>query len=140
MMWNWSNRYKSFGKSSRKRFGNVLKAAIENCVAFGRRTFRSLEMTETLTDVVERLSRIEAVLQTLVRDKAVKDLYSTAEVAGIVGKAEYTVREWCRQKRMHASKKPYSRGAHPEWLISHAELVRFRNEGLLPIHTLEGGS
>lgn len=90
-------------------------------------------MGESLTEVVERLSRIEAVLQTLVRDKAVKDWYSTSEVAALVDKAEYTVREWCRQKRMLASKKPYARGAHPEWLIGHAELVRFRNEGLRPI-------
>ena len=87
-------------------------------------------MIEDLTEVVERLSRIEAVLQTLVQEKAVKDWYSTAEIAALVDKAEYTVREWCRQKRLLASKKPYSRGAHPEWLISHAELVRFRNEGL----------
>ena len=87
-------------------------------------------MVEDLTEVVERLSRIEAVLQTLVQEKAVKDWYSTAEIAALVGKAEYTVREWCRQKRLLASKKPYSRGAHPEWLIGHAELVRFRNEGL----------
>ena len=90
-------------------------------------------MDENLTEVVERLSRIEAVLQTLVRNRAVKDWYSTSEVAALVDKAEYTVREWCRQKRLLASKKPYSRGAHPEWLISHAELVRFQNEGLRPI-------
>ena len=87
-------------------------------------------MIEDLTEVVERLSRIEAVLQTLVQEKAVKDWYSTAEIAALVDKAEYTVREWCRQKRILASKKPYSRGAHPEWMIGHAELVRFRNEGL----------
>ena len=87
-------------------------------------------MVEDLTEVVERLSRIEAVLQTLVQEKAVKDWYSTAEIAALVHKAEYTVREWGRQKRLLASKKPYSRGAHPEWLIGHAELVRFRNEGL----------
>lgn len=89
-------------------------------------------MDESLTEVVERLSRIEAVLQTLIREKAVKDWYSTAEVAILVGKAEYTVREWCRQKRLLASKKAYARGAHPEWLIGHAELVRFHNEGLRP--------
>ena len=97
-------------------------------------------MEESLTDVAERLSRIEAVLQTLVREKAVKDWYSTAEVAVLVDKAEYTVREWCRQKRLLASKKPYSRGAHPEWLIGHAELVRFQNEGLRPFRASGGAS
>ena len=97
-------------------------------------------MSESLAEVVERLSRIEAVLQTLVREKAVKDWYSTAEVAVLVGKAEYTVREWCRQKRLSASKKAYLRGAHPEWLISHAELLRFRNEGLRRVTIIEGDS
>jgi len=97
-------------------------------------------MNEPLTEVVERLSRIEAVLQTLVREKAIKDWYSTAEVAILVGKAEYTVREWCRQKRLLASKKAYTRGAHPEWLIGHAELLRFRNEGLRRVTIIEGGS
>jgi len=97
-------------------------------------------MNEPLTEVVERLSRIEAVLQTLVREKVIKDWYSTAEVAILVGKAEYTVREWCRQKRLLASKKAYTRGAHQEWLISHAELLRFRNEGLRQVSIVEGGS
>ena len=90
-------------------------------------------MNESWTEVVERLSRIEAVLETLVREKAVKDWYSTAEVAAFVGKAEYTVREWCRQSRVRASKKPYARGAHPEWLIGQAELHRLRNEELLTL-------
>ena len=97
-------------------------------------------MGESWTEVVERLSRIEAVLRTLVNDKAVKEWYSTSEVAILVNKAEYTVREWCRQKRLLASKKPYTRGAHPEWLIGHAELVRFRNEGLRPIRAPGGAS
>lgn len=96
-------------------------------------------MSDSLTEVVERLSRIEAVLQTLVREQTIKDWYSTAEVAVLVGKAEYTVREWCRQKRLSASKKAYTRGAHPEWLISHAELLRFRNEGLRRVTIIEGG-
>ena len=97
-------------------------------------------MNEPLTEVVERLSRIEVILESLLREKAVKDWYSTAEVAVIVGKAEYTVREWCRQKRLSASKKTYTRGAHPEWLISHAELLRFQNEGLRPITNRSGES
>lgn len=97
-------------------------------------------MSEPLTEVVERLSRIEAVLQTLVREQAGKEWYSTAEVAVLVGKAEYTVREWCRQRRLSASKKSYTRGAHPEWLIGHAELVRFQNEGLRPIPSNGGAS
>ncbi len=87
--------------------------------------------TSTAEEISERLRAIEVMLLTLVREKTVKEWYSTAEVAALVGKAEYTVREWCRQGRIRASKKAYNRGAHPEWLIGHGEFVRFRNEGLL---------
>ena len=82
--------------------------------------------------VFQRLTRIEEALQTLVREKTVKESYSTAEVASLLGKSDYTVREWCRQGRVLASKKAYTRGAHPEWLISHEELQRVRSEGLRP--------
>ena len=72
------------------------------------------------------------VVHSLVREKTIKEWYSTAEVASLVGKAEYTVREWCRQGRVRATKKSYARGSHPEWLIAHDELTRLRSEGLLP--------
>ncbi len=86
-----------------------------------------------LTALLERLDRIEAVLQTLVQQKTVKDWYSTGELAQFLGKAEYTVREWCRMGRIHAKKRQYARGAYPEWLISHEEMQRIQNEGLLPL-------
>jgi excisionase family DNA binding protein len=78
------------------------------------------------------------VLQREVRDlllsqRSVKEFYTTAEVAEILGRAEYTVREWCRQGRIRAKKKPCGQGKGGEWLVSHEELTRFRNEGLLPI-------
>jgi transposase len=82
--------------------------------------------------VVQRLDRIEAALQILVEKQTVKDWYSTAEVAKILQRAEYTVREWCRQGRIRARKKPCGRGKGGEWLVSHEELSRLRNEGLLP--------
>jgi hypothetical protein len=88
--------------------------------------------SEDVTRIVERLDRIESVLDTLVRAKAVKERYSTAEIAQALGRAEYTVREWCRLGRIHATKRQYARGAYPEWLVSHEELQRIRNEGLLP--------
>jgi hypothetical protein len=87
----------------------------------------------TLEAVMAKLAQIEEVLASLVREKTVKDYYSTAEVAKLVGKSEYTVREWCRAGRVLATKKAYSRGAHPEWLISHTELTRLRSEGLRPL-------
>jgi len=86
--------------------------------------------------VEERLERIERMLATLVEREAFKDSYSTAEVAKILNRAEYTVREWCRQGRIRARKKPCGRGKGGEWLVSHEELTRLRNEGLLPFHRL----
>ena len=89
--------------------------------------------TELDDDLAERLLRIEQMLQLLIQQRTVKEWYSTAEVAHLLGKAEYTVREWCRLGRIHASKRQYARGAYPEWRISHDELTRIENEGLLPI-------
>jgi len=58
---------------------------------------------------------------------------TTHEVAKVVGKAEFTVREWCRLGRVAASKRACGRGKFQEWIVSHEELTRLRNEGLLPI-------
>jgi hypothetical protein len=83
--------------------------------------------------IEDRLSRIEQMLETLVKAKTVKDWYSVEEVAEIVSRESYTVREWCRQGRVRASKRPCGRGRAKEWVVSHDELTRLRNEGLLPI-------
>lgn len=80
-----------------------------------------------------RLGRMESLLQQLVEQKAVKDWYSTKEVAERLGKAEFTVREWCRNGRLHAEKKGSGRGPHAGWVISHQELLRYQREGLLPV-------
>jgi len=88
---------------------------------------------EGLASLTECLARIEATLTLLVQQRTVKDWYSTSEVAQILGKAEFTVREWCRLGRVHAAKRPCGRGKAKEWAVSHAELERIRNEGLLPL-------
>ena len=80
----------------------------------------------------ERLDRIEATLQQLVAQRIVKEYYTTGEVAQLLGKAEFTVREWCRLGRVWAEKRPCGRGSTKEWIISHEELSRIQNEGLLP--------
>ena len=80
----------------------------------------------------EKLDRIESMLAILLERQTVKDWYSTTEVARLLDKAEYTVREWCRQGRICAKKKPCGRGKGGEWLVSHEELTRLKNEGLLP--------
>jgi hypothetical protein len=81
----------------------------------------------------ERLERIEAMLLVLVERQQVREWYTTEEFARIVERAEFTCREWCRHGRIHATKKDSGRGAYAGWAISHAELLRFQREGLLPV-------
>jgi hypothetical protein len=88
---------------------------------------------EGLALLMQRLDRIEAALATLVRREAVKDWYSTDEVANLLGKAEFTVREWCRLGRVRAEKKGSGRGKYQSWVVSHEEVGRIQREGLLPL-------
>lgn len=81
--------------------------------------------------LAERLDRIEDSLRLLLKERVEKRFYSTAEVATIMGKAEFTIREWCRNKRCMAAKRLCGRGNSKEWMISHEELERIRSEGLL---------
>lgn len=85
--------------------------------------------TEHIESLIAKLERIEKTLSVLVEQRTVKEWYSTAEVAGLVNRAEYTVREYCRLGRIQAKKKPCGRGKGGEWLISHEELQRLRNSG-----------
>jgi transposase len=86
----------------------------------------------TMQDIIDRLQRIENSLKLLVERQTVKDFYSTDELAEILDKAEFTVREWCRRGRINASKRKSGRGKFQSWVISHAELQRIQREGLLP--------
>ncbi len=79
----------------------------------------------------ERLTRIEAMLTALVDRQPAKEWYSVEEFARIVGRSEFTCREWCRLGRIRASKKASGRGAHAAWAISDEELRRYQKEGLL---------
>lgn len=89
-------------------------------------------MTSPNDELLLRLQKIETLLGALVEQRTVKEWYSTAELAVILGRAEFTVREWCRLGRVRAEKKKCGRGPASEWIVSHAELTRVRNEGLLP--------
>lgn len=88
-----------------------------------------------LSELLGRLSRIEIALGELLRQKTVKDWYTTEEVAVVLGKAPFTVREWCRHRRVHATKRDCGRGNSKEWIISREELMRIQTEGLLPEET-----
>src|SRR5262245_61000486 len=89
-------------------------------------------LLERTQQVLERLANLEAAILSASKERKAQDWYSTAAAASILGKAEFTVREWCRLRRVHAKKRLCGRGLSQEWMISHAELERIRSEGLLP--------
>lgn len=81
-------------------------------------------------DVLARLARIEAVLLDLREQTVVRDWYSVEEFAEAVGLRPFTVREHCRLGRLNGVKKASGRGKHQAWALGHAELERYRREGL----------
>jgi hypothetical protein len=83
----------------------------------------------------ERLAALEKAVALLVSQRTVKDWYTTQDISTMLGKAEYTVREWCRLGRIKAKKAPCVRGGEQEWRVSHEELLRYQKDGLLPIPT-----
>ena len=70
-------------------------------------------------------------LTTIVKKSEQREWYSTQEFAELVGKAEFTVREWCRLGRIRGKKQSSGRGPNQAWAISHAEIERYRKDGLL---------
>lgn len=84
-------------------------------------------------ELSRRLENIETLLGNLIEQKASKEYYTTSEVAKLLDRAEFTVREWCRLGRIWAEKRQCGRGSSKEWMISDVELQRIRNEGLLPL-------
>jgi hypothetical protein len=90
------------------------------------------DVSTLVAELLGRLTRIEAAIEQLVHQKTAKEWYTTDEIAEILDKAPFTVREWCRNRRVKAAKRDCGRGNAREWVVSHAELTRVRNEGLLP--------
>jgi hypothetical protein len=87
--------------------------------------------------VEERLENIEAMLAILVDRQAVREYYEIEEFARLVDREPFTCREWARLGRIRAEKKLSGRGAHARWVVSHAELLRYQKEGLLPFRKCE---
>ena len=84
-----------------------------------------------------RLIGMEALLSEihllLSNQQVEKDWYTVREVAEILDRSEFTVREWARLHRILADKRACGRGNSKEWIISSEELRRIQNEGLLPM-------
>ncbi|PQO41797.1 hypothetical protein C5Y96_00030 [Blastopirellula marina] len=86
-----------------------------------------------MNEIIARLERIESLLFDLSSERVRKEYYTISEVAQIVGRSEYTVREWARHHRILAEKSRVGCGNSTEWRVSHEELTRIQNEGPLPI-------
>jgi hypothetical protein len=80
-----------------------------------------------------QLAKIEALLVALVERQQVREWYTVEEFARMVGRSEFTCREYCRHGRIKAEKRMSGRGAYASWVISHAEVQRYQREGLLPL-------
>lgn len=84
----------------------------------------------------ERLQRIDERLEMLLKQQQhqqpPREWYSVAEYAEIMERSQYTVRQWCLEKRIDASKTDCGRGGKTEWRIRASEVQRVRDLGLLP--------
>lgn len=65
---------------------------------------------------------------------ASREWYSPEEIAAIIGRAAYTVRQWCRHGRLMARKRPCGRGRYLAWEIHAEELWHYVNHGLRPVN------
>jgi excisionase family DNA binding protein len=96
----------------------------------------SLMTIDMVPGLTARLSGIEAmlaqILEFLAAPKVAREWFTVEEVAAMLNKTPYTVREWCREGRINATKRPERRGGAELWNISAAEVERYRNAGLLP--------
>ena len=86
----------------------------------------------TIEQVVEELRLLKEMVQELVQKRTIKDFYSVEELARALGKAPWTIRNYCRLGRINALQRKCGRGRSKEWMISHEELERIRNHGFLP--------
>ena len=82
-------------------------------------------------DILEILQRVEFKLDQLngVLAGQRKDQYTVEEVAAAVGRAEYTVRRWIKEKRLKATR-IHGTGDRGRLLIPRSELEKLIHEGL----------
>jgi hypothetical protein len=81
----------------------------------------------------EMTTALAELRELAIGQRTIKDWYSPEQLAEILGKQPYTVREWCRYQRINARKRPTGRGDAKEWEISHEEMERIKSHGLLPM-------
>jgi hypothetical protein len=81
----------------------------------------------------DQLSSIHSIVRQLLDRTAIKSHYSVEEFSKLVGKVEFTVRQWCNLGRINAEKSMTRSGSATRWVISRDEYERYSREGLLPL-------
>jgi hypothetical protein len=83
-----------------------------------------------LAQVITRLAGVEegvSALKARLKPQSMRrEWFSAGEVARLLHKAPYTVRQWCVHGRLRAKKLANSR----QWRVHRSEVVRYRAEGL----------
>lgn len=89
---------------------------------------------EWVATLMERLDALEGKMESLWSKDRLPDkpYYDTAEFGARAGLAPITVRDYCNQKRLNATKRRSGRGCYQSWVLTHEELLRYRRDGLLP--------
>jgi hypothetical protein len=87
---------------------------------------------------LETLRRVERKLDALLRRNTDKVAYTTDEFAAMVDRSTYTVREWCKTGQIRAARSMTRAGPTLRWVISNEEYIRYKREGLLPVHRIAG--
>lgn len=102
--------------------------------------YRNMAVEQLIQEIASLKAEVLLLQQTiaelrgmLVSETKDKESYTTKEIAQILGRRPYTVREWARLQRINAFKAMCGRGSEEEWRVSHEELVRIQNDGLLPV-------
>ena len=84
------------------------------------------EVRDMLAEVLRILSKLDLPSHAA----PARTSYSVEEVAALIDRRPFTVREWCRGGRIEATKRQEKRGGVELWAISAGEVERYRNEGL----------
>jgi hypothetical protein len=94
--------------------------------------FFDKELCSLQAAVEDLKALVKEVFDVIMGHQPQKEFYTIQEAAVLLNREPYTVREWCRLGRVNGVKAHCGRGADNEWRISHAEIIRIQNEGLLP--------
>lgn len=83
--------------------------------------------------LAEMRTMLVQIHEMLAQPRETRECYTVDEVAAMLGRTAYSVREWCRLGRINAMKRSERRGGAELWSISASEVTRYKDEGLLPL-------